>query len=261
MSVKRSSGKALVQIDAFDSKGNPINGFKAKVNVNSPSGSSQPITLEQTGSGRYTGSFDADQTGGYVITAAQGATPGAKPMITKSGYSVAYPPEYQAIGMNNSLLTQIAAITRGKVLSNPAEAFRPMETPGESARDLWQILLLAAALLFLVDIAVRRLAISGAEIAEQSYAAASKLIGNQVLGWRNNRRKTGIQVQTLSKLSKVKQHRPENGDAKEAAQRLSDAIRDEESKTPIKEKVTTEKSSAPLNSTQHLLNAKRKKDE
>jgi hypothetical protein len=165
MSVSSSGGHADLDVSAFDPFGAPINGMQAQVSVIGPDNRPQALTLSQSGPGHYQAQFDASQTGAYLITAAQpAATADGKPSITRTGFSVAYPPEFQATGPNISLLEQIAKTTGGKILDHPAAAFRPADRPGESVSDLWPTLLLAAAILFVLDIAVRRLAIPLPEI-------------------------------------------------------------------------------------------------
>jgi Ca-activated chloride channel family protein len=168
-------GKGVLEISAFDGRGAAINNLSAKVTVIAPDGSTQTVPVEQSGAGHYTGSFDAAQTGGYIITTAQQANGETKPSITRAGFSVAYPPEYQSIGPNVELLAQISKVTGGEMLDNPVQAFRPSKSPGESVKDLWPGLLLAAALLFVVDIAVRRLAIPFGEITAPLFAFLSRL--------------------------------------------------------------------------------------
>jgi uncharacterized membrane protein len=156
-----SGGKGVLDLTAFDQSGSAINNLAAQVNVIAPDGTTQPVAIEQIGPGRYAGNFDATQTGGYVISAAQSqpGSPGAKPLITRTGFALAYPPEYQSTGPNLPLLAQIASITGGSSLSSPIDSFNTPAKPGESIQDLWPELLLAAGLLFVLDIAVRRLAI------------------------------------------------------------------------------------------------------
>jgi uncharacterized membrane protein len=198
MSVRRVGSKGQLDVAAFDPSGNPINGLTAKVSVTGPNGRAQTVAIEQTGPGRYGGTFDADQTGGYVLTAAQSIGTSSKPQVTRAGFAVAYPPEYQSIGTNTALLSDIAATTHGLALSRPIQAFRPAVHPGESVQDLWPLLVLAATLLFLFDIAVRRLAFSFADITGWIRSGAGAMIGKR--GARQN----APQAATIAKLKTVR---------------------------------------------------------
>ncbi|MDQ2687449.1 MAG: VWA domain-containing protein, partial [Armatimonadota bacterium] len=165
----REGSKGVIDVQAYDVAGNPINNLSAKVHVLAPDGHGQEATLSQQGPGRYQAQFDASGagddvgTGSYLVSVAESAGNGAA-RITRAGFSVAYPPEYQAVGPNFNLLSQLAKATGGESLTLPGQAFRPSQRPGESVRDLWPLLLLAAALLFPVDVAVRRLALPLAEL-------------------------------------------------------------------------------------------------
>jgi len=165
VTTRREGGRGVVEVEAFDADGTPINGLNAAVNVLDPDGKAQKVAIQQTGPGRYEGKFDASATGGYVVSVAEGVNaPGRAPRVTRTGFSLAYPPEYQAVRPNTALLERLAALTGGTALENPAQAFRVSGNPGASVRDLWPALLLFAALLFPADVAVRRLALPLAEI-------------------------------------------------------------------------------------------------
>lgn len=166
---RRQGSKGVIEVQAYDVVGNPLNNLSARVHVLSPDGRGQEANLSQQGPGRYGAEFDASGAGddvgvgSYLVSVAEGTGAGAA-RVTRAGFSVAYPPEYQAVGPNLNLLAQIAKATGGESLTLPGQAFRPSARPGESVRDLWPLLLLAAALLFPLDVAVRRLALPLAEI-------------------------------------------------------------------------------------------------
>ncbi len=81
------------------------------------------------------------------------------------GASVPYSDEYRMLGVNTDLLDRLAAETGGRVIASGDDAqslaaLLRREPGATSARDTaWRYLLLAALLLFFVDIVVRRLAI------------------------------------------------------------------------------------------------------
>ena len=161
---RRDGSKGLIDIQAFDPQGIPIDNLAAKVHVLGPDGRGQDVPISQQGPGRYEGSFDTSGagddpgTGSYVVTVAESQRSGS-PKITRAGFSIAYPPEYQAVGPNLNLLAQVAKASGGETLTQPIDSFRGAVRPGSSVRDLWPILLLAAALIFPLDVAIRRLAI------------------------------------------------------------------------------------------------------
>jgi len=113
--------------------------------------------------------------------------------VTRAGFAVAYPPEYQAVGPNLNLLAQAAKTTGGEALAQPIDAFRLSARPGVSVRDLWPLLLLWAAVLFPLDVAVRRLALPLAEV-----RAA-------VLAWLGRRRPAAVRVPASASIARLHQ--------------------------------------------------------
>jgi hypothetical protein len=72
---------------------------------------------------------------------------------------VPYSPEYAALasgGVDLALLDALARLTGGGELSQPVAAFLHNLPSADRAREIWQPLLLLAALLFPIDVAVRR---------------------------------------------------------------------------------------------------------
>jgi uncharacterized membrane protein len=189
----REGGKGVVEVEAYDIAGNPLNNLSTRTKVMLPNGEGQEITLRQQGPGRYRGEFTASETGGYVISVAEGAQ-GGSPRVTRAGFSVAYPPEYQALRANDALLLRCAEITGGKPMENPTQSFRPVIRSGQSIRDLWQMLLLAALLLLPFDIAVRRIALPLHEM----WTALTKRLH------RTKAHEAPV-VQTMDRLQKAKQ--------------------------------------------------------
>jgi hypothetical protein len=56
-------------------------------------------------------------------------------------------------------LEQVAKVTRGEELKDPKQAARPLSNPGVSISELWPMLIALACALFLLDIALRRIAV------------------------------------------------------------------------------------------------------
>jgi uncharacterized membrane protein len=251
VTTRRSGGRGLVDVEAYDPNGNPINGLATDVKVLGPDGQAQPVTLEQQGPGRYSGKFDIAATGGYIVSVAEGGkATGSKPRVTRSGLSVAYPPEYQAVRPNTTLLNQLAETTGGQVLTNPVQAFRPSGSPGESIRDLWPFLLLLASLLLPLDIAVRRLALPFAEI----WAAALARLPR----FRRRAAAPAPQAQAIGQLHLAK--RSATPTASEMPERVEVPAAAPPSPKPAPERGPAEPGAAPLSTTQRLLDAKRKRD-
>lgn len=255
VAAHRAGSSGVVEVNAFDPMGNPINNLAAKVRVLGPDGRGQDIVISQQGPGRYTGHFDASGSGddsgvgSYIVTVAEqhGAGP---PRITRSGFSIAYPPEYQAVGPNLNLLKQIAKVTRGEALAQPLDSFRSSARPGVSVRDLWPLLLLWAAIVFVVDVANRRLALPLAEV----WAA--------ILAWLIRRKPAATPVPASASMARLQQAKRQvtSGLASNGTGTLSESAPSAEPNSPERKAsapVASAPSAAPLSTAQRLLDAKR----
>jgi Mg-chelatase subunit ChlD len=74
-----------------------------------------------------------------------------------TGLVVPYSPEYADQTTNLALLTDLTTATRGQLLEDPQQAFAHTLTVGHQTQPVWPNLLLLAALLFPLDVAIRRL--------------------------------------------------------------------------------------------------------
>lgn len=72
------------------------------------------------------------------------------------GLVVPYSPEYRASGTNMPLLAELARITGGDELAEPVAAFIHDLEATAKTNEIWQPLLLIVALLFPLDVAIRR---------------------------------------------------------------------------------------------------------
>jgi len=138
----------------------------------------------QTGPGRYEGEFDARQAGSYILNLAyrMGTGSEASSGSLQTGLSIAYSPEFRELQANEPLLSQLADRTGGRVVeSDQAEkVFDPAGLPkAESRAAVWETLIKLMLLLFLLDVAVRRVAINPAELARKARAFIGDLAGRR----------------------------------------------------------------------------------
>jgi hypothetical protein len=111
--------------------------------------------LAQVGAGRYEAQVDLDQPGAYLVRLAASEEGEALGQSTL-GLVVPYSPEYRAGGTDTALLSQLARLTGGSQLPEPAAAFVHNLPAADRAREFWAPLLLIVALLFPLDVALRR---------------------------------------------------------------------------------------------------------
>ena len=159
--TKMVGNQIQVTADAIGVDSQFINGLdvNAKVVSSSLTGSQDDVTLTQTAPGHYEGSFTPKNPGSYIVNVqgqGQDSANGNVNLSQTVGAVASYSPEYKQLGTNTALLQDVANLTNGQVLTNPADAFRQNPISVTRQEDLWPWLLLAAILLFPFDIAIRR---------------------------------------------------------------------------------------------------------
>lgn len=150
LEVAQHGSKATVTIK----NKNIDTGLDTTATVVSPSGESFQAKLNPTAPGEYTGTFDIKENGVYMVNGKQEKS-GEVVNAVNAGYAVQYSPEYK---MNNSsTLDSIVTEVEGKVIKKPEEVFRGTIDYKKGQRDLTQYLIILFLLLFMLDIAMRRL--------------------------------------------------------------------------------------------------------
>ncbi|MFF2752314.1 VWA domain-containing protein [Psychrobacillus sp. NPDC058041] len=76
--------------------------------------------------------------------------------VYQTGVSIPYSEEYKLQKPNTSKLELITSRTSGKLLTDASEIFRPMDIKSAEKQSIQQALILAAILLFFIDITIRR---------------------------------------------------------------------------------------------------------
>lgn len=165
-------GKGRIQVEALDANAATIDFMQIRGMLVPPGGQGQPIQLTQSGPGRYEGEFDARDRGNYVLDLRyeMGSGPDAQRGALQTGLSVSYSPEYRDARPNLPLLEELRSRTNGRALGpeTAAEAFDRGSLPtAETRRSIWEDLIRWMLLLFLLDVAIRRIALSPLEMARK----------------------------------------------------------------------------------------------
>jgi hypothetical protein len=155
--VEHRAGKATVTLDAVDTAGKFLNQAETELTVISPhGGGTKKVAMTQTAPGRYVGEFDTPAAGDYHLDLTQKKD--GKVLYHQSrGLMVGYPDELRLRPTNEELLQAIARASGGKYNPAPEAVFEPLERTAERATPLWPWLVTAAALVFVVDVALRRI--------------------------------------------------------------------------------------------------------
>ena len=172
VSTSTQGGRGRIRVEALDKNAAAVNFMNIVGTLVRPDHDSESLQLTQTGPGVYEGEFDARQTGSYVASFSykMGTGPDAVAGTLQTGLSVAFSPEYRELETNQALLAEIASRTGGRVLGDAdlASVFDLSKIQAaEARRPIWEYLVRWMLLLFLLDVAVRRIAISPIEMARK----------------------------------------------------------------------------------------------
>jgi hypothetical protein len=155
--------EVTVNVEAVGSEGGFSQFAGVEGQVVTPEMKAEPLQLVQTGPGQYSGRFRAPASGSYIVnlqyrqTGAQAGNRLANAIVT-----IPFAPEFRDLSDNTPLLAEVSEITGGRVLalsSDPNEAnlydYAGLKFP-ETHLPLLRPLMLAWIVLFLLDVAVRR---------------------------------------------------------------------------------------------------------
>jgi hypothetical protein len=198
MSLRREDGRIKVVVDALDKDEKFLNSLQFRSSAIDPELKPNGFQLVQTGPGRYEGTIeDAEKRGSYFVNLGY-IGPDGNPGFLRGGVSVPYSDEFRELKSNPSALESIVNFTNGKMLEwklrrdeisidlertlETADVFRrdPTLTPPPAFTSLWPNLLWLAALLFLGDVAVRRIAPDFDRMRKNMMVAWHKLRGREV---------------------------------------------------------------------------------
>jgi hypothetical protein len=161
---------AAMEVEAKDNRATIT--FKDKVNkeeletkatVVTPTGESKEIKLYPSAPGEYSAEFDLDDSGIYMINGKQQRA-GEVISAVNTGYAMQYSPEYR-INNSSEAFDKLMEGIGGKFISSPEEVFSGNINSRKGSRDLTPFLLSLALILFIFDVAVRRLRLSKDKIA------------------------------------------------------------------------------------------------
>jgi hypothetical protein len=112
--------------------------------------------MTQTAPGRYVGEFPTDRQGTYHVSMTQ-QVKGQQPAAQSRGLVVNYDDELRIRPTDEALLESIAKASGGTFKAEPEAVFAADERTASQPVPLWPYLVIAAALIFLADVALRRI--------------------------------------------------------------------------------------------------------
>ncbi|MFZ5354764.1 MAG: VWA domain-containing protein [Bacillota bacterium] len=131
---------------------------EAEATIVTPALQSFNISLQPVAPGEFVGSFDINETGGYLVKAVEkknGEISGA----IETGITVQYSPEYSLRSADSSL-DRLVKESEGAFITEPQEVYRGKLKNVYGILDLTNFLIIAALIIFFFDIALRRLNIN-----------------------------------------------------------------------------------------------------
>ena len=176
ISTSVQGGVGKVRIEALDGEAAPVM-LELTGRLVTPNSESKEVRLTTVGPGQYEAEFDARDPGSYIVHV--GGVGGG---FVQTGVSVAFSPEFRDLAANEALLSELAERTGGRTLDadSAANTFDLQGLPpAESRSSIWQELVRLMLILFLLDVAVRRIAIRPREAAQRMRRYIAEMGGQQ----------------------------------------------------------------------------------
>jgi len=198
--------RTTIGVQAYGSKGQPLNFANFIGRLIQPDGTVKEITLPQAGPGRYEITVPTAASGSYLASFIYGAPGENEGEVLKGSVQAAinrpFADEYRTLQDNEPLLTQVAQMTGGRVLKGDDPVteklwLRDGLTMPVALRPVWLWAAILSMSLFLIDVGVRRVRIEPAMIAAAvrrvlSPAKAKQL--KQMEGLRSAREKAQARI-------------------------------------------------------------------
>jgi Ca-activated chloride channel family protein len=165
MKTEVIGSRVRATVDAFTADERFDNGLDSKLLVSAAGkpNDRREYPMRQIAPGRYQADFDLNSFGSFLLRAQHAkrdADGGLKPFATSSGHvSNPYPREYASFEPDLEKLSRAASVGGGAVDPTPAALFAPGDEKITYQKDLWNRFVLAALIVFLLDLLVRRVRI------------------------------------------------------------------------------------------------------
>ena len=220
---------AIVELEATGASGGFATNLDPEATSVGPTGAVAPLVVVQTGPGRWRSEFPVAEAGAYLVNFSLGKSDDGRRSSVQASVNVPYPKEFRTVRDNRALLEQIADKTGGRVLSlasaQGVDGFLREGLPiPESARRIWDLMAIAAAVLFLLDVAVRRVAIDWAGVRKDaSDAVAVRKVGDgTVAAWKKARAKSGESASATPAASDAMRKAMEEGPSLDVRNEVKD---------------------------------------
>ena len=156
MDVKREGATLQVIVDAISDQGDFLSEPSPVLTVIDPNLQRSRHAMRATAPGRFAAELPVRQQGAWHLEVVRDTVDETASRLSR-GISVGYPDELRMLPTNVSILQQIADVSGGRYDTAPYTVADADERTARQPLPLWPWLLMAALLLFIVDVALRRL--------------------------------------------------------------------------------------------------------
>jgi hypothetical protein len=157
--IDRKGEKGNFFVDVTGDQNRFVNHLELNTHVLLPSGKNQTFGMEQIAPGRYAGTFPAEEIGAYYFSVYSNSDNFAGAPRT-FGFGIPYTEEFNRTAVNEDLLEDLAATTKGRVLSIdniPSDLFKNTSDTKQSEIPIWPYFIMIFLLLLVADVAARKL--------------------------------------------------------------------------------------------------------
>jgi Mg-chelatase subunit ChlD len=177
VTVMPESGGVRITVDSISDDKSYVNFLHTQATLVTPDQQQTSVELPQAAPGRYEAHVPASTEGPYFLNIVQQGPDGQAQASRPAGFVVPYSPEYRTLRSNPELPSQLARATGGRQLADPLQTFDHSLPAGGSPREIWPMLVSLAAVLFLLDVAIRRLRLAVLDIRRASARVGARLLG------------------------------------------------------------------------------------
>lgn len=156
--------QVTLTVESVDAAGEFVQFSDISGQVIAPDMKAGPLELTQIGPGRYHGEFRAGSSGSYLVNLRYKKIGDQEHSgLAQSAINVPYAPEFRDLSDNSALLAEIATATGGRIINTDPQRSNLFDRAGlkfpQTAFPMTKPLIIIWLILFLLDVAVRRIAL------------------------------------------------------------------------------------------------------